>query len=118
MDELAAWIARLFLDQVNAYRSESGKRVWPGLYNIDFKIFANITGATPDGRKFRGRHWGTLQPHPRRGHKGPTAVVESCLPAAYAGGVCLLSAAPDPEQERLCHGRGKGGHCGTADPRL
>lgn len=77
VDELAAWIARLYLDQVNAYRSESGKRVWPGLYNIDFKIFANITGATPDGRKFRdviGEH---CSPTPGAAQQGPTAVVES-----------------------------------------
>ena len=77
VDELAAWIARLFLDQVNAYRSESGKRVWPGLYNIDFKIFANITGATPDGRKFRDAIGEHCSPTPGAATKGPTAVVES-----------------------------------------
>lgn len=53
VDGLAAMISRRFLDQVNAYRSRSGKRIWPGLYNIDFKIMANMTGATPDGRRFR-----------------------------------------------------------------
>lgn len=77
VDELAAWISQLFLDQVNAYRSESGKRVWPGLYNIDFKIFANVTGATPDGRKFRDAIGEHCSPTPGAAQKGPTAVVES-----------------------------------------
>lgn len=76
-DELAAWISRLFLDQVKAYRTESGKRVWPGLYNIDFKIFANVTGATPDGRRFRDPIAEHCSPTPGAAKKGPTAVVES-----------------------------------------
>ncbi|MGI6254214.1 MAG: pyruvate formate lyase family protein [Acutalibacter sp.] len=77
VDQLAAWISQEFLDQVNDYRTESGKRVWPGLYNIDFKIFANITGATPDGRKFRDAIGEHCSPTPGAAKKGPTAVVES-----------------------------------------
>ncbi len=76
-DELAAWISRLFIDRVDAYRTKSGKRVWPGLYNIDFKIFANVTGATPDGRRFRDPIAEHCSPTPGVAKKGPTAIVES-----------------------------------------
>lgn len=84
VDELAALIARKFLDQVAAYRSRSGKRIWPGLYNIDFKIIANITGATPDGRRFRDPIGEHCSPTPGAAQKGPTAIVESAkrLPMA------------------------------------
>lgn len=77
VDELAAMIAQRFLDQVNAYRSQSGKRIWPGLYNIDFKIMANTTGATPDGRKFRDAIGEHCSPTPGAAEKGPTAILES-----------------------------------------
>ncbi|MDO4331317.1 MAG: pyruvate formate lyase family protein [Eubacteriales bacterium] len=76
-DELAAMIAERFLQQVNAYRSRSGKRIRPGLYNIDFKIFANLTGATPDGRKFRDAIGEHCSPTPGAAKRGPTAVIES-----------------------------------------
>lgn len=84
VDELAALIARKFLDQVAAYKSRSGKRIWPGLYNIDFKIIANITGATPDGRRFRDPIGEHCSPTPGAAQKGPTAIVESAkrLPMA------------------------------------
>lgn len=94
-DELAAQIAGRFLEQVNAFRSESGKRVRPGLYNIDFKIFANVTGATPDGRRFRDPIGEHCCPTPGAAACGPTAIVESAsrLPMAkgYASSVLHLS---------------------------
>ena len=94
-DELAAQISERFLDQVNAWRSESGKRVRPGLYNIDFKIFANVTGATPDGRRFRDPIGEHCCPTPGAAVCGPTAIVESAsrLPMAkgYASSVLHLS---------------------------
>lgn len=77
VDELAALIGERFLKQVNAYRSKSGKRIRPGLYNIDFKIFANVTGATPDGRKFRDAIGEHCAPTPGAAKCGPTAVIES-----------------------------------------
>lgn len=77
VDELAAWIAHVFLNQVKSFRSKSGKRVWPGLYNIDFKIFANLTGATPDGRRFRDAIGEHCCPTPGAAQNGPTAIVES-----------------------------------------
>lgn len=95
VNELAALISRKFLDQVGAYRSRSGKRIHPGLYNIDFKIFANITGATPDGRKFRDAIGEHCSPTPGAAKCGPTAIVESAsfLPMreGYASSVLQLT---------------------------
>lgn len=95
VNELAAMISRKFLDEVGAYRSRSGKRIHPGLYNIDFKIFANVTGATPDGRKFRDAIGEHCSPTPGAAKKGPTAIVESAsfLPMreGYASSVLHLT---------------------------
>lgn len=95
VNELAAQISEKFLEQVNAYRSKSGKKIRPGLYNIDFKIFANITGATPDGRKFRDPIGEHCSPTPGMAKCGPTAIVESAafLPMrkGYASSVLQLT---------------------------
>lgn len=95
VNELAALISQRFLEQVRAYRSRSGKRIHPGLYNIDFKIFANITGATPDGRRFRDAIGEHCSPTPGAAKNGPTAIVESaaCLPMqeGYASSVLQLT---------------------------
>jgi len=77
VDAIAARIAAKFIELVNKYRNESGKCVWPGLYDIDFKISANITGATPDGRKFRDPIGEHCSPTPGMAKKGPTAILES-----------------------------------------
>lgn len=76
-EELAALISKAFLDQVNAYRSEGGQRIWPGLYNIDFRIIANVTGATPDGRRFGDMIGEHCSPTPGAAEKGPTAIIRS-----------------------------------------
>lgn len=95
VNELAAMISRRFLDRVSAYRSKSGKRIHPGLYNIDFKIFANITGATPDGRKFRDAIGEHCSPTPGVAKCGPTAIVESAsrlpMEEGYASSVLQLT---------------------------
>jgi formate C-acetyltransferase len=95
VNELASAISAKFINQVNAYRSKSGKRIRPGLYNIDFKIFANITGATPDGRKFRDPIGEHCSPTPGVAKCGPTAIVESAsfLPMSkgYASSVLHLT---------------------------
>lgn len=77
VDEIAGKIGNFFLEKVTSYRSRSGKRIWPGLYNIDFKIFADITGATPDGRKFRDAIGEHCSPTPGAAKQGPTAIMES-----------------------------------------
>ena len=76
-EELAAVISQAFIEQVNAYQSSSGQRIWPGLYNIDFRIFANLTGATPDGRRFGDMIGEHCSPTPGAAKEGPTAVIRS-----------------------------------------
>ncbi|MDF2871915.1 MAG: hypothetical protein K0R05_3490 [Anaerocolumna sp.] len=77
VDAIAAGLASKFIEIVNGYRSENGKCVWPGLYDIDFKISANITGASPDGRRFRDPIGEHCSPTPGMAKKGPTAILES-----------------------------------------
>lgn len=95
VNELAALISRWFLDRVSAYRSRSGKRIHPGFYNIDFKIFANITGATPDGRRFRDAIGEHCSPTPGAAVSGPTAIVQSAaalpMEEGYASSVLQLT---------------------------
>lgn len=95
VNELAGMISRRFIDQVNSYQSKSGKRISPGLYNIDFKIFANVTGATPDGRKFKDPIGEHCSPTPGAAKCGPTAIIESAasLPMreGYASSVLQLT---------------------------
>ena len=77
VDEIAAAIGRKFVETVNSYTSSSGKKVWPGLYNIDFKIFAHTVGASPDGRKFLDPIGEHCSPTPGAARSGPTAIIES-----------------------------------------
>lgn len=74
-DELAAELASFFIEKVNAFRGPQGRRLYPGLYNIDFKIAANLTGATPDGRRFRDAVAEHCSPTPGAARLGPTAVI-------------------------------------------
>lgn len=77
VDALAKQIADHFLARVNAFRGPEDTLLYPGLYNIDFKIFANVTGATPDGRRFRDAIAEHCSPTPGAAKKGPTAILNS-----------------------------------------
>lgn len=77
VDALAKQIADHFLARVNAFRGPEDTLLYPGLYNIDFKIFANVTGATPDGRRFRDAIAEHCSPAPGAAKKGPTAILNS-----------------------------------------
>lgn len=74
-DRLAAQIAEFFIRRTDAFRGPNGLRLYPGLYNIDFKITANLTGATPDGRRFRDAVAEHCSPTPGVAVHGPTAVI-------------------------------------------
>ena len=74
-DGLAAEIGKHFIRRVNGFCGTKPLR--PGLYNIDFGIFANTVGATPDGRRFRDPIGEHCCPTPGAAQKGPTAIVES-----------------------------------------
>lgn len=77
VDELGALIANHFLKTVREFKTQGGNIIWPGLYNIDFKIHANCIGATPDGRKFKDPIGEHCSPTPGAAVKGPTAIIES-----------------------------------------
>ena len=77
VDALAKQIADHFLARVNAFRGPEDTLLYPGLYNIDFKIFANVTGATPDGRRFRDAIAEHCSPTPGAAKNGPTAILNS-----------------------------------------
>jgi formate C-acetyltransferase len=81
VDIIAADIARRFCEHVLRYKTHNGKRVWPGLYNIDFATFAKILGATPDGRKAGDPIAEHFSPTPGRAKNGPTAVIQSAVKA-------------------------------------
>lgn len=74
-DGLAALIGEHFIRRVEGFSGD--KPVRPGLYNIDFHIFANTTGATPDGRKFGDPIGEHCCPTPGTAQKGPTAILQS-----------------------------------------
>ena len=94
-DKLAALVSQWFLDRVNGHRGPGNTRIRPGLYNIDFLIFANCTGATPDGRRFRDAIGEHCCPTPGAAKNGPTAIIRSCgqLPMreGYASSVLQLT---------------------------
>lgn len=77
VDLLAKKIVDHFLERVNAFSGPRGEHLYPGIYNIDFKIFANLTGATPDGRKFGDAIAEHCSPTPGAAQRGPTAVMNS-----------------------------------------
>ena len=120
-DALAAQIGEHFIRKVEGFSTK--KPVRPGLYNIDFHIFANITGATPDGRKFRDPIGEHCCPTPGTAPAGPTAVIRSAsrLPMAkgYAssplqltldrGGLGKMGADPEEILKRLMEGARQAG---------
>lgn len=120
-DALAAQIGEHFIRKVEGFSTK--KPVRPGLYNIDFHIFANITGATPDGRKFKDPIGEHCCPTPGTASEGPTAVIRSAsrLPMAkgYAssplqltldqGGLGKMGADPEEILKRLMEGARQAG---------
>jgi formate C-acetyltransferase len=76
-DETAAKIAGIFCDLVERRQFSHGIRVLPGLYNIDFIMFASILGATPDGRRAGDPIGEHFSPTPGRAKNGPTALLHS-----------------------------------------
>lgn len=90
VDALAADIARRFCEQVEAYRAPHGARILPGIYNIDFHMFASTLGATPDGRRAGDLICDHFSPTPGRAIRGPGCVLQSAAKADLARG-CAAS---------------------------
>ena len=77
VDLLAAEIAAHFCDEVEQYDYPCGMRVLPGIYNIDFVMFASVLGATPDGRNAGDAICCHYSPTPSCATKGITAALQS-----------------------------------------
>ncbi len=81
VDEIAAGLVRLFCDCVENYPDPLGVRILPGIYNIDFNMFASALGATPDGRNGGDIICEHYSPTPGCARNGPTAVIASASKA-------------------------------------
>ena len=77
VDGLVAKIVDRFCDQVSGFRSPSGNSYWPALFNYLFNDHAKITGATPDGRRWKDPIAENFSPTPGRAVSGPTALLHS-----------------------------------------
>lgn len=77
VDLLAADVAKHFCDAVESYPFPLGVKVLPGIYNIDFVMFASVLGATPDGRNAGDAISCHYSPTPSRAVKGVTAALYS-----------------------------------------
>lgn len=89
-DDIAARIAEEFCNHVDEHIAPHNVRIWPGMYNIDFIMFASILGATPDGRHAGDAICEHYSPTPGRAKNGPTAVLRSAARADLARG-CAAS---------------------------
>ena len=90
VDCIAADIAKRFCERVSSFITPNGKPIWPGIYNIDFNMFAKIVGATPDGRRWKDPICEHYSPTPGRAKSGPTSVIRSATKAPLAKG-CAAS---------------------------
>lgn len=90
VDLIAADIARRFIAQVEAFSHKTDIRILPGLYNIDFNLFAASLGATPDGRHAGDLICEHFSPTPGRAKLGPTAILQSAAKAPLQQG-CAAS---------------------------
>jgi len=81
VDLLASRIAEAFCNKVLNYKTDIGITIWPGIYNIDFDLFAKIVGATPDGRKWKDPICEHYSPTPGRAINGPTSIINSAIKA-------------------------------------
>lgn len=85
-DFLAAMLADEFCTCVEEYEDPSGVMILPGIYNIDFNMFASVLGASPDGRKAGDPICAHFSPTPGCAVSGPTAVIASASKAALHRG--------------------------------
>lgn len=87
VDLIAAQIAQHFCKYVEQYPFPCSVRVLPGIYNIDFHMFATALGATPDGRHAGEAICCHYSPTPCRATKGITAALHSASKGHLPRGV-------------------------------
>lgn len=81
VDSIASDLVRRFCALVRGYPTPSGRPYWPALFNHTFNDEAQLTGATPDGRRWGYPIAEHFSPTPGRARKGPTAVIRSVAKA-------------------------------------
>lgn len=86
VDLIAAQLSDLFCDCVEAYEDPHGVKILPGIYNIDFNMFASVLGASADGRNAGDIICAHYSPTPGNAKCGPTAVIASAAKAALHRG--------------------------------
>jgi len=86
VDLIAADLVDCFCNCVEQYEDPSGVKILPGIYNIDFIMFASALGATPDSRKGGDPICAHYSPTPGNAKCGPTAVIASAGKAALHRG--------------------------------
>ena len=95
VDMIASEVACHFCAFVEGYPFPHGVQVFPGMYNIDFLMFASILGATPDGRDAGDAIGCHYSPTPNRAVKGATAALFSAskgdLPRGLAASPVYLT---------------------------
>lgn len=87
VDQIAAELASHFCAYVEQYPFPCGVKVWPGMYNIDFLMFATSLGATPDGRHAGDAICCHYSPTPSCARKGITAALNSAAKGNLRRGV-------------------------------
>ena len=90
VDQLAADIARRFMDQVEEHEAPFGIKLLPGIYNIDFHMMGSALAASPDGRHNSDLIADHYSPTPGRAVNGPSAVMLSAA-AGNLGRGCASS---------------------------
>ena len=87
VDGIAAELATHFCEFVEKYPFPHQIHVLPGMYNIDFILFASILGATPDGRHAGDPICCHYSPTPSKAINGPTAALQSAAKGNLERGV-------------------------------
>ena len=87
VDSLAAELSAHFCAYVEQYPFPCGVKVWPGMYNIDFLMFATSLGATPDGRRAGDAICCHYSPTPSCAYRGVTAALVSASKGNLRRGV-------------------------------
>ncbi len=107
-DEMAAWLAETFCDEVSRHRSIRGGSFRPGFFSYGMHVYdGSLLGALPNGRLAGDPVSNSMSPTSGSERKGPTAVINSyCkLPHEKIGNGSSLNIRLSPALVRSDKGR-------------
>ncbi len=79
VDELAAWVTKVYGDKVLSATGPRGNHFAPGLYPVATHVlYGLISWATPDGRKAGEPFSDGISPKQAMDKSGPSAILKSC----------------------------------------